>query len=275
MPDQAAPMQPPMERQGHVWSRLSLGAKFTIIVSIILVAAMAANTLYSLTTASRFHEQQLTERARALGRLISLLSPDPILGFDFLRLNDYTREVSSQPDIVYGVIVNPKGAPISAYVNASDPLVRALGEDAAKNVTQLLKSLEGHADLLPLKFPIVHNNTELGQFLVGASRASIKLQFQHQLIVQIVMLALLVIFLSAAIHLVFRRNVLQPINKLISASDNVGHGQYTLVEVKSADEMGKLSHAFNDMARNVEREDRKSTRLNSSHVSESRMPSSA
>ncbi len=75
--------------------RFSLGAKFTLTVAIILIATMAANTFYFLGTAARFHEQQLVERGRALGHLISLISPDAILNFDFLLLNHYTREVSS------------------------------------------------------------------------------------------------------------------------------------------------------------------------------------
>ena len=87
--------------------RLGLSAKFTITVLVILLCTMAANTLYFLGTSTRFHEQQLLERGRALGRLVSLISPEAILGFDFLLLNDYTREVSSQPDVVYGVIRRP------------------------------------------------------------------------------------------------------------------------------------------------------------------------
>ena len=51
---------------------LGLGAKFTLTVLVILACTMAANTLYSLHTSTRFHEKQLVERGRALGRLISL-----------------------------------------------------------------------------------------------------------------------------------------------------------------------------------------------------------
>src|SRR5512145_1301385 len=107
-------------REKHRTLRLGLGAKFTLTVLTILAVTIAANTLYYLHTSTRFHESQLLERGRALGRLISLVSPDAILGFDFLLLNDYTREVSSQPDVVYGVIVNPKGMALSAFVDAAD-----------------------------------------------------------------------------------------------------------------------------------------------------------
>lgn len=243
---------------GALTRRLSLGAKFTIIVSIILVGAMAANALYFLGTASRFHEQQLLERGRALGRLIALISPDAILGFDYLLLNDYTREVSSQPDIVYGVIVNPKGALISSYINESDPLVKLQpGLRTPTEMPDLLKKLSGHEDLIELQFPIVHNKTEIGRFSLGISRQSLKHEFRRHLMIQVLVLTGLVLFLSVAIHLVFRINVLTPIKKLVAASEDVGRGQYTLVETRSEDEMGFLARAFNAMTEEVQREQAK------------------
>lgn len=235
--------------------RLSLGAKFTFTVLLILVGTMSANTLYFLSTSSRFHEKQLVERGRALGRLISLVSPDAILGFDFLLLNDYTREVSSQPDVVYGVIVSPQGLPLSSYVNNSDPLLqKLLGTAKSNDIPKLLQKLEGQAELIQLEFPIIHNKVALGRFLVGISRQSLESEFRRQLLIQILVLAAIVLFLGAAIHMVFRFNVLFPIRKLIVASENVGRGQYTRVEVKSADELGLLAKAFNAMTAAIQRE---------------------
>ena len=235
--------------------RLSLGAKFTIIVLIILVGTMSANTLYFLSTSSSFHEKQLVERGRALGRLIALVSPDAILGFDFLLLNDYTREVSSQPDVAYCVIVNAKGLPISSYVNDSDPLIKKLlGPAKSSDIANLLQKLEGRGDLIQLEFPIIHNKVALGRFLVGISRQSLQSEFRRQLIIQILVLAVIIVFLSTAIHAVFRRNVLFPIKKLIAASENVSRGLYTRVDLKSADELGLLAGAFNTMTEAIQRE---------------------
>src|SRR3954468_19011518 len=151
--------------------RLGLGAKFTLTVLLILAGTMAVNTVYFLRAANRFHEQQLVERGRALGRLISLISPDAILGFDFLLLNDYTREVSSQRDVVYGVILSPNGDPISSYVNDSDPLIqKRMGPGKHKDIAALLQKLEHDSGLIQLVFPITHNDVVLGRFLVGISR---------------------------------------------------------------------------------------------------------
>jgi len=238
--------------------RLNLGAKFTLTVLIILAGTMAANTLYFLDTSARFHEQQLVERGRALGRLISLVSPDAILGFDFLLLNDYTREVSSQQDVVYGVIVSPQGVPISSYINHSDPLIKKRLESVNSNdIPKLLLRLDSQDDLIQLEFPITQNDALLGRFLVGISRQSLQSEFRRQLMIQILVMIAIVLFLGTAIHVAFRFNVLFPIRKLIAASRDVGRGQYTLVEVKSADEMGLLTRAFNAMTEEVRQEQAK------------------
>jgi diguanylate cyclase (GGDEF)-like protein len=233
--------------------RLGLGAKFTLTVLVILAGTMVANTLYYLRTSAAFHEQQLVERGRALGHFISLVSPEAILGFDFLLLNDYTREVSSQRDVVYGVIVTPQGMPISSHVNSPDSTIREQLRQS-KNIDGLLQALNGRGDLINLEFPITHNNVVLGRFLVGISRASLQQEFRRQLAVQAVVLAAIVLFLSMAIYGVFRFNVLFPIRRLIAASHEVGRGRYPVVEVSSADELGLLARTFNTMAEEVKRE---------------------
>ena len=238
--------------------RLGLGAKFTLTVLTILAVTMAANTLYFLTTSARFHEQQLLERGRALGRLISLVSPEAILGFDFLLLNDYTRQVCSQADVAYGVIVSPQGVAISSYVSSSDPAIASrLRASGSGDILKLVQKLNGRDDLINLEFPIMHNDVPLGRFLVGISRASLERQFREQLTVQVLVFAAIVLFLSAAIYSVFRVNVLFPVRRLIAASRGLGRGHYLHVEPRSNDEMGVLTQAFNAMAEEVKQEQAK------------------
>jgi diguanylate cyclase (GGDEF)-like protein len=244
-------------KQGHLM-RLGLGAKFAFTVLTILAATMAANTLYYLHSSTRFHEKQLVERGHALGRLISLVSPDAILGFDYLLLNDYTRQVSSQRDVVYGVILSEKGVPLSAYIDDSDPLVKKrVAATQSKDIPRLLQQLDGDAGLIRLEFPIIDNDVLLGRFLVGMSKQSLHAEFRRQVTLQTLVWSALVLFLSAAIYAVFRLKVLQPIKALIAASKQVGRGQHTLVQVKSEDELGLLARAFNAMSEEVRREQEK------------------
>ncbi|HEV8106283.1 MAG TPA: EAL domain-containing protein [Burkholderiales bacterium] len=238
--------------------RLGLSAKFTVTVLVILICTMAANTLYFLGTSTRLHEQQLLERGRALGRLVSLISPEAILGFDFLLLNDYTREVSSQPDVAYGAILTPQGVPISYHVDTNDPYVRKRArEGGSVEITELIKKPEGVEDLIRLDYPITHNNVLLGHFLVGISRESLQSQLRRQVVIQAVVMGAIVLFLSAAIYGAFRFNVLFPIRRLIAASREVGRGRFTAVEVRTADELGQLAQSFNAMAQEVKEEQAK------------------
>jgi diguanylate cyclase (GGDEF)-like protein len=238
--------------------RLGLGAKFTLTVLIILAATMAANTFFYLHSSTRFHEEQLMERGHALGRLVSLVSPDAILGYDFLLLNDYTRQVSSQSDVVYGVILSPQGVPLSSYVDHADPAIKKkLGAAKSHELARLLQELDDEADLIRLEFPISHNDALIGRFLVGMSKQSLQDEFRRQLTVQLFVWTAIVLFLSGAIHVVFRRKVLEPIQSLIDAAEKVGRGQHTLVSVPSSDELGLLTRAFNAMADEVRQEQQK------------------
>ena len=232
--------------------KLGLRAKFIVMVLAILTGTMAANTWYFVHASTERQERQLHERGRALGRLIALISPQALLAFDYLQVNDYTREVSSQPDVVYGVVVSPQGTPISTYVRGSNASVQEhLQAAGAKDLLGVLRALPGERDLLNLDFPIVHNEVVLGRFLVGMSRESVQKEIRRQLTVQLLLFAAIVLFLGAAIYAVFRFNVLVPIQKLIAASREVGRGEYPVVEVKTADEFGTLAKAFNTMAEEV------------------------
>ncbi|HUL91191.1 MAG TPA: EAL domain-containing protein [Burkholderiales bacterium] len=235
--------------------RLGLGAKFTLTVLIILAGTNAASTIYDLDASFRFHEQQLIERGRALGRLISLVSPEAILAFDFLTLNNYTREVSEQPDVVYSVITNPEGAVLSSHIDSTDPVARKyLGQTEARDALKVLQKLDDRDELIKLQFPITYEGRLLGHFLVGLSREAVQSEFRRQLMIKMLVLAAVVVFLSLAIYAVFRFNILNPIQRLIAASRDVGRGQHAVVQVKSSDEMGLLATAFNAMAEGIKRE---------------------
>jgi len=238
--------------------RLSLGSKFALTVLVILAVTMAANMLYFFRASAQLQEQQLVERGSALGRLVALVSPEAMLGFDYLLLNDYTREVALRPDVVYAVIVTAEGAPISSSVAGSgSPLKERVGTARGEGILKALESVRDDPDLIGLEFPITHNGSLIGRFLVGLSRESVRGELRAQLLIQALIVTAIVAFLGAAIYAVFRVNVLSPVRRLIAASREVARGEYPVVEVKSSDEFGLLARAFNAMAAEVKEEQAK------------------
>src|SRR5262249_19884371 len=140
------------------------------------------------------------------------------------------------PDVVYDVILSPDGEPLSSHIDESEPFVRKHMRDGARTALDLLKLQAARDELINLRFPISHDGKILGTFLVGLSREALHEEFRRQLAVKLLALAAVVLFLSIAIHTVFRYRVLQPVQRLIDASRDVGRGLHALVEVKSTDE---------------------------------------
>ncbi|NMF98658.1 EAL domain-containing protein [Aromatoleum toluolicum] len=244
---------------------MRLASKFIVIVAGILSVTLALNAYFFLHSQTEILERQLDERGRVLGHLIALISPEAILGLDFLTLNEYAREVSRQHDVVYGVIFDADDRPLTSYVNGDDPRIRAvLGADspaqhhlAPARMKALVRRLAEQPDVIPAEFPILHDERLLGRLRVGISRKELELQSRQQLVHQIAIYALIIAFLSAAIYLVFKYSVMHPVQRLIEVSRDLGRGEFTLIPVTSGDELGRLGETFNAMTLEIQREQAK------------------
>ena len=241
---------------------MRLASKFIAIVAGILSVTLALNAYFFLHSQNRILEQQLDERGRVLGHLIALISPEAILGLDFLTLNDYAREVSRQRDVVYGVIVDNDDRPLTSYVNGDDPRIRtSLGVDGPApdhlpppRLQTLIQQLAHLPDVIPTELPIVHDGRLLGRLRIGISREALATRAREQLAQQGAIYAAIILFLSAAIYLVFKYSVMHPVQRLIQVSQDLGRGEFTLVPVSSGDELGRLGESFNAMTRAIQRE---------------------
>ncbi|AYH46074.1 EAL domain-containing protein [Azoarcus sp. DN11] len=244
---------------------MRLASKFILTVAGILSVTLAPNAWFFLRSQHHLLEQQLNERGRVLGSLIALISPEAILGLDFLTLDAYAREVSRQRDVVYGVIVDNDGRPLTSYVDGEDPHIRSrLAIDGRApdhlpppRLQTLVRELAALPDVIPIEFPIVHDGHPLGRLQVGISRAELATQAREQLLQQFGIYAAIIVFLSVAIHLVFRYSVMRPVQRLIEVSRDVGRGEFTLVPVTSDDELGRLGETFNAMTLEIRREQAK------------------
>lgn len=243
---------------------MGLTSKFVGVVAAIILVAMGVNALVIIIGQNRVLEEQLRERGQVLGHLVALISPDPLLSLDFLTLNEYSREVTRQRDVVFAVILSPDGAPLTNYLNFDDPnIARAAAGRELRHplsptaVKELLATLAEDGDLIPMRFPIAHGGSELGHLQIGISRAVLKAQARRQLLGNLLTYALVITFLGLAIYYVFKRSVMMPVDRLIKATRGVGRGEYLLVDVRSQDELGQLGEAFNQMTQDIQAEQAK------------------
>ncbi|WP_210395467.1 putative bifunctional diguanylate cyclase/phosphodiesterase [Motiliproteus sediminis] len=233
-----------------------LGFKFILIVVLILSVTLGLNMSLMLRNQQQLLEDELIERGRVLGHFISLISPEAILSFDFLRLNEYAREVTQQRDVVYGILVDPQGRAMTSYVNLEDALIRPLvpAEEQHPNLGVLLRQLDSRPELITMSFPVVHDGQPLAHLMVGLSRSALTAQSRQQLLYQSLIYATVILVLSTGIYLVFRWNVLFPVRRLMNASQEVSRGDFVQLDVRTKDELGALTETFNAMVRDIREE---------------------
>ncbi|MCW8886353.1 MAG: EAL domain-containing protein [Motiliproteus sp.] len=237
---------------------MRLGSKFILIVAGILSVTLALNTLYNLDQQHNFHKKQLQERGRSLGHVLSMLTPELVAEFNFTRLNRYAREITRQKDVVYAAFVDIDKQPLTTYLNDKDTLVsKVLTSLPQQGMAARLRALQGAEELMPFEYPITGNESLLGYFVVGIDRRPLDLLFKQQLWLHAWIYGAIICFLSFAIYLVFRTNVLEPVLSLIQASRRVGRGEYQRVKVNSTHELGELARAFNSMTDEIQEEQHK------------------
>lgn len=229
--------------------RSRLGARFVTLIVAILSVTLGASAYRLLEREQAQMQEQLVERGRLLGHFVSRISTEAILAYDFVSLDSYVQDLSRRPDIVFGVIFDTRGRPLTHYFDADNPQVKTLARGQAfPSVQALVEAAERSPAVLVERFPIVERDHPLGEVVVGISRARLERELAANLRVLLFAYALSIAVLGLAIYLVFRRSVLFPVRALIAGSRRVAAGRFDdPVPVYAQDELGQLTEAFNVM----------------------------
>ena len=134
----------------------SLGGKFIFLIALILSITMSAATYISYQKQYRSYLDSLQEKGNALGKFVALVSPEAILGYDFILLDQYMQEISKREDVVIGAIKSAENNYVTTYINKSHPLLQSL---AANKLQDIMQILQHRKDVIVLQFPI-HNTDQ-------------------------------------------------------------------------------------------------------------------
>src|SRR4030067_1832326 len=74
--------------------------KFIAAAAATLIVTLSAAVWLDIRSEEQDYVKHIKNSAGMLGRFVSLVSPEPILGNDFVTLNAYMEEISRQEDIV-------------------------------------------------------------------------------------------------------------------------------------------------------------------------------
>ena len=228
--------------------RLGLATRFALLIALVLAVAFALSAFFNIAERDRLLREDLRGEGRLIGRFVALVSPEAILAHDFETLNDYAREISAHDDFVYGVLLDERGVPLTAHLDADKPLVaRVLNQLGDRQTAQLLEALERDPEVIPLSFPIHHAGRTLGSVELGLSTARLEHERREAWRSQLGRSGVLILLLALGIGAVFRGAVLARVNRLMEGVHRVRAGVLDQpVRVTSRDELGELTRTFNE-----------------------------
>lgn len=259
------PRPDPQQRYPH-----SLQRRFFLSLALFLVASMGllGATLFAnqrdlmqerLARDSEGLVQTLVDKGSASSTFLARIAPQGLLAHDYLLLEGYVEELSTDPDIVYAVIFNPAGEPLTHYLNPGDPYFADRAVDA-EHFAALLATARADSALLTVRRNIDYEGTQLGRVEIGLSQAKIRQRaqelefnlekvFQRTALITGALLLASLMALIALIEWVFRRLVVKPVQALSGSMASLQAGDLaTRAQVLRDDEIGFLARRFNRMA---------------------------
>jgi len=229
--------------------RFSLGLKFILVVIVILAITMTIGAFINYYSQKKNFHDQLIQQGNMLGSFVALISPEAILGYDFVLLEQYMREITQQEDVVYGVILSPTNDNLTSYLDTENSHIAG---KVRANLSDTLADIDRQNDILPMRFPILSNGQLIGTVALGISDQRVTELTQQALYQQLVEGSVIIIFLSLCIYLVFRYDALHPIRALIHSAKEVANGNLNhRTRINSRDELGDLANSFNEMTRAI------------------------
>lgn len=239
--------------------RLRLGTKFILLVALILSTTLGMSTYYSLRSHSKLLEEQLFEQNAMMGHFAALISAEAILAYDFVALNTYVNDLTNDRDVVFSVILDQEGQPMTSYIDKTNPYIERLANvSKGLQVADILGHYQqGTEDVHVVNFPINHRGEHLGVLVIGIGLERMQHELLRELLVQLSIYASIILILSLGIYWTFRIRVLNPVNQLVDGAKRVAQGNYDEpVQLTSRDELGELTESFNEMMREVQEDQR-------------------
>ncbi|MEJ2619260.1 MAG: HAMP domain-containing protein [Candidatus Thiodiazotropha sp.] len=230
-------------------SRIRL--KFLSWISIILIITLGGATLYIYNTQQTHLEYSLRNKAYAIGQFIALISPDAIYSYDVTTLDSFVQQISNEIDVRYAQIITTENIPITTYLPEGID-ANEIANWVEKNPGQVLYQSTQENNSITLKFPINDGDIALGWLIIGLDTSRIEYITQTATAFLIEIYTLIVVILGGIIFIVFKLQILNPVNALTTGAKRIADGKFDQdVPILSNDELGRLAHSFNTMQHEI------------------------
>lgn len=236
-------------------------ATFMTMLGVALFINQRQSMEKRLTQDTQALTQLLFDKGNASSGFLARIAPQGILSYDYLLLEGYVEELSSDSDVLYVVIFNPAGAPLTHFLKLGEPYFQQFGKSAKQSdFLSVLTKARNDPGLLVVRRPIEYEGLNLGVVEIALSRTRIthraqelsrnlEIEIRRIAVITASLIVISLIVLLLLIEGIFRRTVVSPIQSLMSWMSRLQGGDLNArAPILHKDEIGLLAQSFNHMA---------------------------
>jgi len=240
-----------------LWSRQSIGTKFGIAISFIVLVVIAGLTFVTVSREKRTFQDELTGNAEQILNVLAYTLREPLYLSDINELQDIADIVQANDDIVVVKIYSETGtllidttSNIVSFSQAPDVLGVLITQLEIDN-----QYINDQPDVLVVGRPIMVGRQLIGGLVIEFSTLSLQ-QNLTEMYQQTFGIAVISIVLAILLSQLFVNRILLPLRELSTVTELFATGDYShTVRVQSEDEIGQLGTTFNRMASAVQKRD--------------------
>ena len=231
--------------------KLSLVITVVLAVTVVLLSAMLLRQQQKALTA------EMVKRGLTIAQNLAASAKNPLVRDDEPTLNLLVKDAMKDPDVAYVAITDEKGRALahSDMHLVGRPLERpARLRPLGSGLLVQTYAAEG-ADIIDFSIPLSFRQVPVGALYLGVSQggnAVALARARYNAIFVSVSMVLLGIGGAFALGTVLSR----PISRLMEGTRAIADGNYAItLHVDSRDEIGELTHSFNEMAASLREKD--------------------
>ncbi|MDA8123835.1 MAG: PAS domain S-box protein [Deltaproteobacteria bacterium] len=201
----------------------------------------------------------LETKGLSFAAYIAKLSQDPLLTEDVIQLDAIVNEATKDEDILYAVIRNAQGVPVTsqhASINYQSPRLKGILEDlpTERKMPEIIAAINGKEPIMEVTAPIVTGADLIGSVVICLSKRGIHRQIALTVFSVIALNAVVAILLAFMLFIASKKAILDPIVKLGHAAARLAKGDLSSrVAIETTGEIRMLVDSFNQMAEDLEK----------------------
>ena len=234
----------------RVTLRDSIAFRYLMIATFFLVVVQLLFRTYELYTIYEHQKADLESKINGQLYFLSAVSPESILISDFLHLETLMEQTSEDPDIVYSVIVDVEGQPLTRFLNQNDPILASvLQSHSTSELLPILDEASQNPLVHEMRQQIVADNVILGEIWLGFSMASVQERLQTAAIITFIISILVSLLLAALTFPLFNRMIGKPLQEVSDLAHGIARGNFQQrAVIERNNEISQLKVAFNSMS---------------------------